>query len=362
MGVKMTLPAVSSLSGQERLRLGEKLRTQRKSIAEKVTGEFFDRHPDWLVRFSERGRKSCTEDAGFHIDFLAAAIESDSTAAFEDYSRWLARMLRSRDIAPQHAAENFEQIRLKAGLHLNDAEASVLAVFVQRGCAALAGENQVTDQMRESSQLAEERSVFLQALFKGPREMATNIPLEALRQGHPLTDIYVEIFQKSLYEVGRLWESNKITVAQEHMATAIVQWSIAQLYPHVELSRAPRGNAVITGVEGEHHQVGANLVADALEASGWTVRFLGTNMPHGGILQVLEEHHAGLLGISTTMLTCVPQVRDLVGKVKERFGKDAPRIVLGGAAFRNSPDLAADLLADGVAMDVRSALDLCNRS
>jgi hypothetical protein len=27
---------------------------------------------------------------------------------------------------------------------------------------------------------------------------------------------------------------DKITVAQEHMATAIVQWSIAQLYPHIQ--------------------------------------------------------------------------------------------------------------------------------
>ena len=76
----------------------------------------------------------------------------------------------------------------------------------------------------------------------------------------------------------------------------------------------------------------------------------------------MEEHRAELLGISTTMLVHVPQVRDLIGKVKRRFGKDAPRIVLGGGAFRNSPNLVVDLLAEGVALDVRSALDLCNRS
>jgi MerR family transcriptional regulator, light-induced transcriptional regulator len=358
----MTLPPVPKLSGQECLRLAEKLRTHKKSLVQKVTDEFFHRHPEWIARFGERGRTFCSEDTGIHMDFLAAAIESDSLAAFEDYSRWLARLLRSRDISPQHAAEIFEQIRLTASIHLNDAEASAVQVFVQRGCAALTRENQETCNVRESSLLAEERSVFLRALFKGPRKLAADIALEALRQGNALTDIYVEIFQESLYEVGRLWESNKITVAQEHMATAIVQWSIAQLYPHVQLAQTSRGNAVITGVQGEHHQVGANLVADALEASGWTVRFLGTDMPHEGILQAVEEHRAELLGISTTMLVHVPQVCDLIGKVKRRFGKDTPRIVLGGGAFRNSPNLVVDLLADGVALDVRSALDLCNRS
>ena len=58
----------------------------------------------------------------------------------------------------------------------------------------------------------------------------------------------------------------------------------------------------------------------------------------------MEEHRAELLGISTTMLVHVPQVRDLIGKVKRRFGKDAPRIVLGGGAFRNSPNLVVDPL------------------
>jgi methanogenic corrinoid protein MtbC1 len=361
MGSRMTLSPVPELSGQERLRLGDKLRTHKKSLAQRVTDEFIRCHPEWIVRFGEDGRTSCSEDAGFHIDYLAAAIESNSAAAFEDYSCWLARMLRSRDISPLRAAESFEQIRLAAGIYLSGAEASVVELFVQRGCTALARGDQGTGNVRESSLLAEERSVFLQALFKGPRKLAADIPLEALRQGHAPADIYVEIFQESLYEVGRLWENNKITVAQEHMATAIVQWSITQLYPHLELARTPRGNAVITGVQGEHHQVGANLVADALEASGWTVRFLGTNMPHEGILQAVEEHRADLLGISTTMLIRLPQVRDLIGKVKGRFGKDAPRIVLGDGAFRNAPNLLVDLLAEGAALDVRSALDLCNR-
>ena len=88
-----------------------------------------------------------------------------------------------------------------------------MAAFVERGCVALNQELQGTGISRESSPLAEERSVF-GTLFKGPSKLAADIPLEALRQGNTLTDIYVEIFQESLYEVGRLWESNKITVAR----------------------------------------------------------------------------------------------------------------------------------------------------
>jgi methanogenic corrinoid protein MtbC1 len=114
-----------------------------------------------------------------------------------------------------------------------------------------------------------------------------------------------------------------------------------------------RGNIVITGIQGELHQVGANLVADVLEADGWDVCFLGTNVPLAGILTALETHHAAVLGISATMLFSLPQVRELIAAVRARFGPHSPRIVVGGGAFRQLPYLAAELGADGSATDVR---------
>ena len=104
------------------------------------------------------------------------------------------------------------------------------------------------------------------------------------KQGHPVVDLYTEVLQGAMYRIGRLWEENQITVAREHMATAITQFVIAHLYPLIRLAPKPRGRIVLTGAEGEQHQVGANVVADVLEASGWDVRFLGTNTPVSGVL------------------------------------------------------------------------------
>lgn len=52
----------------------------------------------------------------------------------------------------------------------------------------------------------------------------------------------------------------------------------------------------------ELHHVGANMVADVLEAHGWDVRYLGTNLPHRSILQAIREHQADWVGISATTL------------------------------------------------------------
>ena len=62
-----------------------------------------------------------------------------------------------------------------------------------------------------------------------------------LREGHSLLDIYVEIFQESLYQVGRAWEMNELTVAEEHMATAITQYVIAQNYANLPIRQLGAG-------------------------------------------------------------------------------------------------------------------------
>ncbi|MEP6538793.1 MAG: cobalamin-dependent protein, partial [Bryobacteraceae bacterium] len=156
----------------------------------------------------------------------------------------------------------------------------------------------------------------------------------------------------------RLWQENKITVAEEHMATAITQYVMAQIYGRFEERDTTRGSVVITGIEGELHQIGANMVADVIESRGWNVRFLGTNLPHDGVLQAIEEHQADTIGISATTLLSIPKAVRLVEAIRHKFQAVSPRIILGGRAFLATPALAQELNAEGPAMDLRSALSL----
>ena len=71
----------------ERVRLAEQLRGFRRQIAGKVTEVFLLRHPDWVARYGERARRFGVEDAIFHQDFLAAAIETGDPRAFAEYLR-----------------------------------------------------------------------------------------------------------------------------------------------------------------------------------------------------------------------------------------------------------------------------------
>jgi methanogenic corrinoid protein MtbC1 len=342
----------------ERIRLAEHLRHLSRLIAEKVTDEFLLLHPDWVKRYGDRARLFGIEDAIRHQGFLAAAIETGEAGAYAEYLCWTARVLESRGIAARFLRENVEQIARELQVRAPAPHAPELAEFIESALkAALAGTAGEARSAAISGELGRMEALFLEAILHGQRQTAVGLGLEAVHQGHSLPDIYADILQESLYEVGRLWEANRITVAQEHMATAITQHVIAHLYPLIQPPHPPRGRMVITGVEGEQHQVGPNMVADVLEAQGWDVRFLGTNTPAGGVLQAVEEHHADVLGISATLLVHLPAVRRLIAEARAAAGPSL-RIILGGSAFRASPGLYRELDANGVALDVRAALRL----
>lgn len=72
---------------------------------------------------------------------------------------------------------------------------------------------------------------YTQMLLQGDRHSAGKLIFDAVKSGVPIKEIYLYVFQPSQYEIGRLWQNNKISVAKEHFCTASTQFIISQLYP-----------------------------------------------------------------------------------------------------------------------------------
>jgi methanogenic corrinoid protein MtbC1 len=200
------------------------------------------------------------------------------------------------------------------------------------------------------------RRDYLKEILLGQRKKALDLIMGAYHDGFAIPGIYMDIFQEALYEIGRLWETNQITVAEEHMGTAITQYVMSNLYQHLEVGDRKRGKLLITGVQGELHQVGAHMVADILEADGWDVMFLGTNVPAEAVIRSIKKHQADLFGISSTMLFNIAKVTTLVEAVRKEYGNSV-RIMLGGGAFRTLQGLPPELEGCTVALNLKDAID-----
>ncbi len=346
----MDFSRVASPPTLEGAAVSQTLRRHEQALAEAVTEAFLIRHPDWVTRYGDRARSAGIEDARFHVQFLAAALERGSSAAFRDYVQWATRVLGARGIDPAFLWENLQEIQDTTTPYLTEVERPLVAAFID-----FARRADVADHATAADgPLGLTRRLFVQAIVAGARSAALGIARQALRDGALVQDLYADVFQDALYEVGRLWETNAITVAQEHMATAVTQYVMAHVFGSIESVAPTRGTAIMTGVPGELHHVGALMVSDMLEAHGWQIQFLGSNLPIASILAAIADAKPRLLGVSVTMPFNLHHARRLISEA--RRADPVVRVVVGGAAFRF--DGWRDTGADDHATDVRSAIAL----
>jgi methanogenic corrinoid protein MtbC1 len=334
----------------------DRLRADRDILARALTEEYFADHPEFEAAHPPLARQRTLEDFGYLVDFLVGALAAGNPATFVDMTLWTANVLENRRIPREVLVDSLRRIERHIAARYPEGVSAPATRFLAIGVGALNlpaaagdGTTAATPALDHSSR------IYLQAILQGDRQAALAVATEALAAGTQVADIYLNMIQTSMYEIGRRWESNQITVADEHLATAITQWVLAQLYDRLDIPDPHRGRAIITGIEGEFHQVGANMVADMLESDGWDVRFLGSNVPHQAVLQSIDDHGATVLGISTTMVVHLPNVDRLVADARARFGSGL-RVIVGGAAFRGDPKLAERVGADAFAADLQSAV------
>lgn len=173
---------------------------------------------------------------------------------------------------------------------------------------------------------------YLHHLLNGERKACTTIVNNLTASSFPIDQIYVQLFQRSLYEVGELWEKNRISVATEHLATALTEMLMIRLQQQLFAIARNGRKAVIASVANEYHQVGAKMVADIFEWQGWDAYYLGANTPPDELIRFLDKHRPDLLGLSLSLYFNMPLLKNTIRQIRDPFPK-LP-IIAGGQAFR----------------------------
>ena len=175
---------------------------------------------------------------------------------------------------------------------------------------------------------------FGDALRAGDPDLAWKSVAEALRIGLSVTAIYDRVVAPAMRWIGELWRSGAVTVADEHLASAICQDVLARLYPRMlTTSPASRERIVLAAVEGEHHILGLRMGADTLEGAGFKVLYLGANVSLSALLEACRTYTPVAVGLSVTMALNLPT---LIGEIQALLELDSPPTIFaaGPAAIR----------------------------
>ena len=140
--------------------------------------------------------------------------------------------------------------------------------------------------------------------------------------------LYGRVITPAMRRIGCLWEKGAITVADEHLATAITHRVMASAYGLSFGGASRPGRILLAALEGQRHGLGLRMAADVLELGGYEVVYVGEDVPLDALVGLIESRRPDLVGLSSTLEVESSPLPAAVARLTERF-PETP-ILLGG--------------------------------
>lgn len=200
------------------------------------------------------------------------------------------------------------------------------------------------------------RKAYLGALVAPDAQEARSLVAEALESGVGADRIYLQVLHPAMHDIGRLWERAQLSVAQEHLATQITQSVLAQIAHELVPGRdTGRGRTALAAcTPGERHVLGAQMVADFLEADGWRAEIVPAGATADELARRARDTDATLVALSTALphnLLAAAHAFSVIRHVPHR-----PLLIAGGQAYGGDAERARVVGADAFAADPEALL------
>ncbi len=332
----------------------------RADAVSAVTERFFSTHGSIYQRFGARGREACREDLGFHLEFLRPVFEFGETRPMIEYLCWLDGVLDARAIPSEHLAISLDWLGEYLAARMDDADAAVTRdaiAAVRDGFLATRG---VPPEGLAPPKPWPQAGTFEAAIVAGQMADALAI-LDSCVAGRGLVEVEMHVIQPALYSIGTKWETNRLTVAQEHLASAIALavMTIGLVRAAPQPSKGKR--ILLACVEGNTHSIGLRMVADAFALDGWDVQYLGPSVPTGAIVTQASGMHADVVALSLSFAQQLRFAKSVVAALQTASNSDwHPRLLIGGLAINRLDRLASIVGADANGRDPVEALAYAN--
>ena len=201
-----------------------------------------------------------------------------------------------------------------------------------------------------------QKPLLEERMIAGDEPGAWQIIELAMGSGADVEEIYIKLLIPAMRSVGERWETEDISVLDEHQATAVATRLVARLGPMFRRRGRRRGVVIIGAPAGDPHALAPAFLADLLRGRRFEVLDLGGNTPAESFVElVTKTDGVRAAAISATAPDNLDVVRDTIAAIREA---DPELPVFVGGHSIGSADLAAELGADGWAPDAEGALEL----
>ncbi len=181
-------------------------------------------------------------------------------------------------------------------------------------------------------------SAWLDSLIEGRRHEVESLLLEARARVGSWYRVADEL-GPVVTELGRRWETGRITIAQEHLSADCLIRALARVSEALPgRSNGPR--CLLACAEGDEHTIGLSLLEVCLRELGWVPVWLGGRTPTTELIRLALEGEARLVALSASSASANPKaLAGIADEVGAACRETRTTLVLGGAGAWPEPPI-----------------------
>lgn len=150
---------------------------------------------------------------------------------------------------------------------------------------------------------------------------------------YPLYEIYDRLITPVLHQIGQMWMDNKISIAEEHIASQAIRDAVIRLQGIIKLPIKKSGKALLINFTNEFHSMALKMVEHILELRGFRVFFTGQNTPLMKIDKFFESYHPERVYVSGTVVGDRELLESEFRTICDLSSKYKAKVWVGGRAF-----------------------------
>ena len=167
-------------------------------------------------------------------------------------------------------------------------------------------------------------------------------------------DFFDKILRPVMVKIGKDWETGKLTIATEHVASNIAQ-TLVKIIMEQSSGTGNKKKIMICVPVGEEHHIGCDVLETYLTIKGFKVFNMGTSIPTESIMEFINMKKPDIVLISITIQDNVLAGQRLAKKIR---GQSKIPILVGGYAMQieNTPKFEGNVIGDTSLEDIPKIL------
>jgi methanogenic corrinoid protein MtbC1 len=166
----------------------------------------------------------------------------------------------------------------------------------------------------------------------------------------------IDSCREAMTTIGERFEAGEAFIPELIMAGELMSGISAKVQPRLKQGDTSRsiGCIIIGTVKGDIHDIGKDIVASLLDASGFEVVNLGVDVEPKRFVDEVREHGSCTVALSCLLTSGFDAMRATVAAIKEAGLRSQTQIMIGGAPI--TEDVCGYAGADGWGDDAATAL------